>query len=77
MVCNMSLKLHFLDGHLDFLPENLRAVTDEHGKPFHQDIPPRKNDAKASEIPVCWLNIAGHLEVPQEKCSNKCSTVTI
>jgi hypothetical protein len=32
MVCNMSLKSHFLDCHLDFFPENLRAVTDEHGE---------------------------------------------
>jgi len=23
MVCNMSLKVHFLDSHLDFFPENL------------------------------------------------------
>lgn len=37
--CNMSLKLHFLHSHLDFFPENLgAAVSDEHGKRFHQDI---------------------------------------
>jgi hypothetical protein len=31
--CNMSLKVHFLDPHLllDFLPENLGAVSDEQG----------------------------------------------
>jgi len=34
----MSLKLHFLDSHLDFFPENCGAVSDEHGKRFHQDI---------------------------------------
>ena len=38
VVCNMSLKLHFLDCHIDFFPENLRAVTDEHGERFHKDI---------------------------------------
>jgi hypothetical protein len=38
MGCNMSLKVHFLDSHLDFFPENLGAVSDEHGERFHQDI---------------------------------------
>lgn len=36
--CNMSLKIHFLESHLDFFPENLGAVSDEHGERFHQDI---------------------------------------
>ena len=36
--CNMSLKNHFLDSHLDFFPENIGAVSDEHGERFHQDI---------------------------------------
>lgn len=36
--CNMSLKIHFLDSHLDFFPENMGAVSDEHGERFHQDI---------------------------------------
>jgi hypothetical protein len=35
----MSLKVHFLDCHLlDFFPENLGAVSDEHEERFHQDI---------------------------------------
>lgn len=38
MGCRMSLKVHFLDSHLDFFPENLGAVSDEHGERFHQDI---------------------------------------
>ena len=38
MGCNMSLKIHFLDSHLDFFPDNLGAVIDEHGEHFHQDI---------------------------------------
>jgi hypothetical protein len=38
MGCSMSLKMHFLDSHLDFFPENLGAVSDEHGQRFHQDI---------------------------------------
>jgi hypothetical protein len=38
MGCNMSLKVHFLGSHLDFFPENLGAVSDEHGERFHQDL---------------------------------------
>ena len=30
MRCNMSLKVYFLDSHLDFFPETLGAVSDEH-----------------------------------------------
>ena len=37
MGCNMSLKIHFLESHLDFFPDNLGAVSDEHER-FHQDI---------------------------------------
>ena len=33
--CNMSLKIHLLDSHLDFFPENLGAVSDEHDERFH------------------------------------------
>ncbi|UYV67602.1 hypothetical protein LAZ67_5001347 [Cordylochernes scorpioides] len=36
--CNMSLKIHFLHSHLDFFPDNLGAVSAEHGERFHQDI---------------------------------------
>jgi hypothetical protein len=34
----VSLKVHFLGSHLDFFPDNLGAVSDEHGERFHQDI---------------------------------------
>lgn len=36
--CNMSIKLHFLDSHLDFFPENLGDFREEQGERFHQDI---------------------------------------
>ncbi|UYV77263.1 hypothetical protein LAZ67_15000281 [Cordylochernes scorpioides] len=36
--CNMSLMIHFQHSHLDLLPENIGAVSDEHGERFHQDI---------------------------------------
>jgi len=38
MGCNMSMKIHFLESHLDFFLENLGEVSDEHGERFHQDI---------------------------------------
>ncbi|GBN20130.1 hypothetical protein AVEN_46025-1 [Araneus ventricosus] len=34
----MSLKMHFLDSHLSFFPDNCGQVSDEHGERFHQDI---------------------------------------
>jgi hypothetical protein len=33
----MSLKIHFLESHLHFFPENRGKVSDEHGKRFHRD----------------------------------------
>ncbi len=38
MKVNMSLKIHFLDSHLDFFPAKLGDVSDEQGERFHQDI---------------------------------------
>jgi len=38
MESNMSLKIHFLESHLDFFPENLSEVSDDHGERFHPDI---------------------------------------
>ena len=36
--CNMSIKMHYLFSHIDQLPENLGAMSDEQGERFHQDI---------------------------------------
>ncbi|GBN33164.1 hypothetical protein AVEN_20146-1 [Araneus ventricosus] len=30
--CSMTLKVHFLDSHLDYFPENLGAVSEEQGE---------------------------------------------
>lgn len=35
---HLTLKIHFLKSHLDFFPEQMGAVSDEHGERFHQDI---------------------------------------
>ena len=42
MGCRMSVKLHFLCSHLDFLQENFSDFSEEHGERFHQDIEPMK-----------------------------------
>jgi hypothetical protein len=34
----MSLKIHFLESQLDFIPDNLGEVSDEHGERVHQNI---------------------------------------
>ncbi|GBM21863.1 hypothetical protein AVEN_32851-1 [Araneus ventricosus] len=36
--CNMSLKIHFLDFHWNFFPDECGQVSDEHGERFHQNI---------------------------------------
>jgi hypothetical protein len=38
MAYRMSLNVHFLHSHLDFIPENLEEVSDDQGERFHQDI---------------------------------------
>jgi len=55
MGCNMSLKIHFLDSHVNFFPENLSEVSDEHGERFHQDIM-----VMEKWYQVCWQTVAGH-----------------
>jgi hypothetical protein len=36
--CNMSVKVNFLDSHLDYFPANLGAISEEQRERFHQDI---------------------------------------
>ena len=38
MGCNMSLKNHFLESHLNIFPENLGEVSDENGERFNQGV---------------------------------------
>lgn len=59
MKCNMSLKINFLHSHLDFFPENLGAVSEEHGESFHQDISTMKKWYQGNRNPsmladYCW-----------------------
>lgn len=62
MKCNISLKIHFLDSHLNFFPKNMGAMSDEHGERFQQDIAviekryqEKLNPAKLTDY--CWLLI--------------------
>jgi hypothetical protein len=58
MGCNMSLKVHFLGSHLDFFPENLGAVSDEH-RDFIRAFTTWKSGTRASGASVCWLTTDG------------------
>jgi hypothetical protein len=74
----MSLKVHFLDSHLDFFPENLGAVSDEHGQRFHQDISnmEKRYQGKWSLSTLadyCWTI---KRDFPQATYSRKSTTVT-
>jgi hypothetical protein len=76
--CNMSLKVHFLDSHLDFFPENLGAVSDEHGQRFHQDISNMKKRYQGKWslsmlADYCWTL---KRDVPQMMYIRKSTTVT-
>ncbi|UYV84165.1 hypothetical protein LAZ67_X001390 [Cordylochernes scorpioides] len=75
--CNMSLKIHFLHSHLDFFPDNLGAVSDEHGERFHQAISSLEKRYQGKWSPAmladdCW---ALKRDLPQAKYRIK-STVT-
>jgi len=57
--CNMSVKIHFLSSHLDFLLENCGSVNDEYGERFHQDIAAMESRYKGKWSPsmlanYCW-----------------------
>ena len=59
MGCSMSLKIHFLEPHFYFFPEDLSEVSDDHGESFHQDImvmEKRHQDKWTSRMLVvhCW-----------------------
>ena len=53
MGCNMSLNIHLLDSHIDFFPECLGEVSDEHGERFHQKIALMESRYKDDEVVIC------------------------
>ena len=36
--CRISLKVHFLHAHLDYFPQNLGDLSEDHCEYFHPDI---------------------------------------
>ena len=59
----MSIKVHFLFSHLDKLPDNLGAVSDEQGERFHEDLMAveERYQGRWDCHTVCWQTTAGVL----------------
>lgn len=73
--CSMSLKLHFLNSHLNYFPENLGAVSEEQGERFHQDIKEMERRYQGQWnvnmiADYCWML---HREEPQAVHKRKSS----
>ena len=71
--CNMSLKIHMLDSHLDFFPANLGAVSDEQGERFHQDISLMEKRYQGKWSPGMLADYCWRLkrDLPEAKYSRK------
>lgn len=74
MGVNMSLKIHFLESHLDFFPNNLGQFSDEHGERFHQDILRMEIRYKGKNVihmlaEYCW-SICRETRGPYKRKSN-------
>ncbi|UYV79714.1 hypothetical protein LAZ67_18000389 [Cordylochernes scorpioides] len=72
----MSLKIHFLHSHLDFFPDNLGAVSDEHGERFHQDISSMEKRYQGKWSPAMLADYCWTLkrDLPQAKYRRKSTT---
>ncbi|GBN86114.1 hypothetical protein AVEN_76410-1, partial [Araneus ventricosus] len=57
--CTMSLKINFLDSHLNFFSDNCGQVSDEHGERFHQDIANMEKRYQGIGPQQCWLTTVG------------------
>jgi len=74
----MYLEIHFLDLHLEFIPENLDTDSDEHGEHFHQEI---SNMEKLHRGKWCASMLADYCwplkrDAPPAKFSRKSNEVT-
>ncbi|UYV74404.1 hypothetical protein LAZ67_11003429 [Cordylochernes scorpioides] len=72
--CNMSLKIHFPHSHLDFFPDNLGAVSDEHGERFHQDISSMEKRYQGKWSPAM---LAGLLDTQEGSTTSKDQRICI
>jgi len=70
MGCNISLKIHFLGSHLDFFPENLGEVSDEHSERFNQDIMAmeKRYQGKWTSSMLAYYCWTMKRDVPDAKC---------
>ena len=69
----MSLKIHFLESHLEIFPENLSEVSDEHGERFRQDIMTMEKQyqgkwTSSMFVDYCWTM---KMDVPDAKYQQK------
>ena len=59
----MSIKVCFLNSHIDNLPENLKGVSEEQAEKFHQnskEIESRSDTStKENERQACWRTTVG------------------
>ena len=78
MGSNMSLKIHFLETHLDFFPENLGDVSDVHGERFHPDVMAMEkryqSEWTSSKVADYWRTLK--MAVPDAKYRRKSYTST-
>lgn len=72
----MSLKIHFLNSHLDFFPDNCGKVSDEYGERFHQDIAAMEKRYQGkwdvSMLADYYLTLAR--DIPDQ--DHKCTTIS-
>ena len=74
----MSLKLHFLVSYVDFFPDNIGVVSDEHGECFHQEISAMKKRYQGQWsarmlADYCWIL---KQDIPDVKHRRKSTTST-
>ena len=73
--CNMSLKLNFMGSHLNFSPENMCDVSDEHCEQFHQEISEVENRFKGKPSPSLLADYCCWTLVLDSKSSHRRSSV--
>ena len=72
----MSLKIHFLHQHLNFFPDTLGAVSDEHGERLHQEVSLMETRYQGRNSPNMWGDFGWFLhretDTEQHKRKAKC-----
>jgi len=61
MGANVSIKLHFLNRHLEHFPKNLGDLSDEQGEQFHEDISEMEVRYQRRWDAGCYLTTVGQL----------------